>query len=227
MRLRLWHRRKPQQTVSSTAPHDYQLWYYNSLIWDSTTWEGVKALKSPMDMWNYQEIIYERRPTLVIEFGTRFGGGTLYFASVLRKIPGARRVLTVDVDRDTIDPKVFDEPLVEVMTSSSNAPEVAARIRALREEYPGPVFAILDSNHSRAHVFSELLLLRPILRKDDYVIVEDSNLNGHPVVPNFGPGPFEAIEEYMTLYPDEFQRDTKVEKKFGFTFAPNGFLIRR
>src|ERR1700751_1106084 len=52
----------------------YHIWYYRKGIWDTTTWIGVKTLKSPSDMWNYQEILTLLQPSLVIEFGTRFGG---------------------------------------------------------------------------------------------------------------------------------------------------------
>jgi cephalosporin hydroxylase len=77
------------------------------------------------------------------------------------------------------------------------------------------------------HVHAELMLLRPITRAGDYVVVEDSNINGHPVLPGWGPGPYEAVERYMSEYPDDYRRDLPRERKFGFTFAPNGFLVRR
>jgi cephalosporin hydroxylase len=57
-----------------------------------------------------------------------------------------------------------------------------------------------------------------------YLIVEDTNVNGHPVVPHWGPGPMEAVEAYLaegapvTIDP---QRE-----KFLFTFNPRGFLSR-
>jgi cephalosporin hydroxylase len=97
----------------------------------------------------------------------------------------------------------------------------------LRTERPGPVFAILDSDHRMDHVLGEMLLLRPLLLPGDYLIVEDSNINGHPVLPDWGPGPFEAAAEYFARFPSDYERDTAREHKFSFTFATNGFLIRR
>ena len=61
----------------------------------------------------------------------------------------------------------------------------------------------------------------------DYLVVEDSNLNGHPVVPDYGPGPFEAVEQFLAAHPGSYQPDEAREAKFGFTFAPGGFLVRR
>ena len=65
------------------------------------------------------------------------------------------------------------------------------------------------------------------LKPLDYLIVEDSNINGHPVYPEFGAGPMEAILAYQKKYPDDYNSDTEKEEKFGFTFAPSGFLIRK
>ncbi|WP_285161990.1 CmcI family methyltransferase, partial [Mycobacterium tuberculosis] len=50
--------------------------------------------------------------------------------------------------------------------------------------------------------------------------------NGHPVLPGFGPGPYEAIEAYEDEFPNDYKHDAERENKFGWTSAPNGFLIR-
>jgi hypothetical protein len=76
------------------------------------------------------------------------------------------------------------------------------------------------------HVLDEMKLLRPLLSAGDYLIVEDSTLNGHPVLPGWGPGPYEAIEAYEHEFPNDYTHDVARENKFGWTFAPNGFLIR-
>ena len=36
----------------------------------------------------------------------------------------------------------------------------------------------------------------------------------------------EAIEEFCAANPSAFERDTAREQKFGFTFAPRGYLIK-
>jgi|SRR5579862_316750 len=205
----------------------YHLWYYRNRVWDTTTWIGVKTLKSPSDMWNYQEILSNLKPSLVIEFGTRFGGSALFFAGVMRQIGRRFRVISVDIDAETVSEQTKREPDIELITKSSIDPMVAQRISALRSEYPGAAFAILDSDHSKAHVLEEMKLLRPLLLSGDYLVVEDSNINGHPVYASSGPGPFEAMEEYFRQYPEDYKRDVVREAKFGFTFATKGFLIRR
>jgi cephalosporin hydroxylase len=205
----------------------YHLWYYRKRVWDTTTWVGVKTLKSPSDMWNYQEILYSLKPSLVIEFGTRFGGSALFFAAVMRQIGNRFKLLSVDIDAETVSKQTRQDPNIELLTMSSLDPRVGQRIANLRSEYPGPVFVILDSDHSKDHVLAEMKTLRPFLVSGDYLIVEDSSVNGHPVYPSHGPGPFEAMNEYFQQHPEDYRYDAAREAKFGFTFATGGFLIRR
>jgi cephalosporin hydroxylase len=178
-------------------------------------------------MWNYQEIMAELKPALVVELGTRFGGAALFFALLGRAINPRLRVLSVDVSHEDVADRVREEPAIELLTASSVDPLTAARIAALRLELPGPAFFILDSDHSAPHVLAELELLRPLVTAGDYVVVEDGNINGNPVLPGWGPGPSEAIAEYLRRYPGDYRQDSAREQRFGFTFAPGGFLCRQ
>lgn len=205
----------------------YHLWYYNSLVWHTTSWAGVTTLKSPSDMWNYQEIIFNLKPSLVIEFGTCCGGSALFFSSILRQIGHKYKVVSVDISHEFVSPSVREDSNIELVLSSSTSPRVAEIITELKQDFTGSIFAILDSDHRKEHVLNEMLLLRPLLKSGDYLVVEDGNINGHPVLPGWGEGPYEALQEYFTRYPDDYERDYAREQKFGFTFATAGFLIRR
>ena len=136
------------------------------------------------------------------------------------------RVLSVDIDHRPLDPRARRDPDITFVESSSAASSVADLITGLKAELPGRIFAILDSDHTMNHVLAEMKLLRPLLSSGDYLLVEDSCVNGHPVLPGWGPGPYEAIEAYEREFPDDYTRDVAREEKFGFTFAPKGFLIR-
>ena len=206
---------------------NYLRWYFDSLVWTKTSFSGVPCLKSVSDMWNYQEIITALRPTLIVEFGVHKGGSSLFFATVSGLINPQSQVLCVDVDLSTVDAGVREHSRIRWMESNSVDRAVERTIRELREQILGPMFVVVDSDHSQKHVTAELELLRHVTVPGDYVVVEDSILNGHPVWPAWGGGPWEAIEEYTTRYPDDYLRDAEREEKFGFTFAPRGFLIRR
>ena len=218
------HNPGPDEKKITEAYHE---WYYNTEIWKATTFMGVLCQKSVSDMWNYQEIIFELKPSLVLEFGTCSGGSALFFSTVLQCVNRKSKVLSIDVDHLEVSPLVRKNSHIELLNCSTLDPLVSERIRALRKKYSGPVFTILDSDHHKAHVLAEMELLRPLLKKGDYLIVEDSNINGHPVLPEFGEGPMEAILEYLQKYPQDYQWDAKRENKFGFTFAPRGFFIRQ
>jgi cephalosporin hydroxylase len=205
----------------------YHRWYYDTEVWETVEFLGVPSLKSVADMWNYQEILSMLNPALVVEFGTRFGGAALYFSVVGRALNPALRVISVDISHVDVHPRVRTEPSIHLMTCSSTDPGMAANLLAYRAAMPGPAFFILDSDHRKAHVLAEMELLRQVTKPGDYLVVEDGNINGNPVLPGWGEGPYEAVAAYREKYPDDYAHDAERESKFGFTFAPGGFLIRR
>ena len=58
-----------------------------------------------------------------------------------------------------------------------------------------------------------------------YIVVEDTFLNGHPSHKDFGPGPMEAIEHFLSCN-DSFIIDRKWERLL-FTLNRRGFLKRK
>ncbi len=83
---------------------------------------------------------------------------------------------------------------------------------------------ILDSDHSRDHVAKELELYADLVTPDSYLVVEDTNVNGHPVNRTHGPGPMEALDRFLASRND-FYRDRNRER-YLMTFNPKGFLRR-
>ncbi len=84
---------------------------------------------------------------------------------------------------------------------------------------------ILDSDHRREHVLRELELYSRFVTPGCYLVVEDTNINGHPVAPTFGPGPMEAVRDFLAST-DDFEVDHSREKLL-LTFNPSGYLRRR
>jgi cephalosporin hydroxylase len=211
----------------NSAPELYHIWFYDTHTYEKVNFQGVTMYKSLTDLWNYQEIIFRMKPKLIVEFGTHFGGSTLFFASMLKLFSVKGKVLTVDISGHHRVAQVDRNKMIEAMNCSSADPKVAERIRKLRKKYRGNIFVILDSDHAKDHVLAELEMLRSLLIPGDYVIVEDSNINGHPVLPGWGEGPYEAIVEYEKKYPNDYINDKEQELKYGFTWAPKGYLVRQ
>jgi cephalosporin hydroxylase len=207
-----------------SAGTDYFRWYYDTEVWKRQHYRGVRILKAPTDLWNYQEIFAEHRIQWVVETGTLHGGSALYFADLLHLAGAPGKVITIDVFHGVL--QVHRHPGIEFIRASSASEATAARVAAMLPTERGALFMILDSDHSKAHVLRELELLTPLLRRGDYLVVEDTCVNGHPVRTDFGPGPMEALEDFIAANPGRFIADRAREEKFGFTAAPSGYLIK-
>ncbi len=190
---------------------------------ESVNWMGVPALKCPLDLWIYQEILFERRPKLIIETGTRFGGTTLFLAH-LCDLLNHGTVVSIDIDTQNRPA----HPRITYLSGSSVDPSTVRQALQHRPNEANAVgsgmIVILDSDHSYDHVLAEMEAFAPHLNAGDYLVVEDTNLNGHPVLPEMGPGPHEAVEAFLARHP-EYHRD-HTREKFLLTFNPGGYLKR-
>jgi hypothetical protein len=73
--------------------------YYNSpaSTWLNTRWQGVSVEKNPLDLWIFQEIIYDTKPDVIVEAGTFRGGSALFMANMLDLL-GHGQVVTIDIE---------------------------------------------------------------------------------------------------------------------------------
>lgn len=188
--------------------------------YNNTRWLGTDIQKCPLDLFVFQEILYETRPDVLVETGTFKGGSALYFASLF-DLMNHGRVITVDIEDQPVKPK---HPRITYLLGSSTSDEILAKIHGLIA--PGEkVMVTLDSNHARDHVIKELNLYAPLVSAGCYLVVEDTHFNGHPILPKFGPGPMEAVSEFLATGGASFARDASREK-YLLTFNPGGFLRR-
>jgi cephalosporin hydroxylase len=185
--------------------------------WKDTTWLGVPTWKVPLDLWIYQELLHQLRPDLIVETGTAHGGSGLYLATLCQAL-GAGEVVSIDIGHWPDRPS---HQRLTYLTASSTDPEVVAQV-AERAKRARCVLVVLDSDHSRDHVLAELRAYAPLVTPGSYLVVEDTNVNGHPVFEAFGPGPMEAVQDFLKER-DDFEVDRSREKLL-FTFNPGGWL---
>jgi cephalosporin hydroxylase len=183
-------------------------------------YKGIETQKNPLDLWVFQEIVWETKPDLIVEFGTAAGGTTYFLADLLE---GTDRILSVDiVDRRATLQKNGRITYLGGDTLDENIQMV---IRDVAGYYHRRML-ILDDDHSKEHVLEELKRYSWLVTPGQYLIVEDTNISGHPVGEKNGNGPMEAVEEFLaTEQGKKFEVDRSREK-FLCTFNPGGYLRR-
>jgi cephalosporin hydroxylase len=200
--------------------HFHKLYYESEeKTWKNTFWLGVPAQKCPLDFWIYQEIIFEIKPDVIIECGTYGGGSALFLASICDLLDQGE-IITIDIKSMKGRP---EHKRITYLLGSTTSQEIVERVRDFIKN-KNRVMAILDSDHNKEHVLKELEIYSSFVTKDSYLIVEDTNINDHPVNSDFGPGPMEAVREFLEENKN-FMID-RLREKFYLTFNPNGYLRR-
>lgn len=202
-----------------TRQFDRAYYYAGEQTIFDTRWMGHQTLKYPTDMWMYQELISELRPAVVLETGTFRGGSALFLATVMDGLREGR-VISVDVSHADDLPR---HDRVSYLTGSSVDPAIIAAVKA-EIGAESRVLVILDSDHSRDHVLGEMEAYADLVPVGGYLVVEDTNVNGHPVWPDFGPGPMEAVDAFLARRSD-FEIDPYRERLLS-TANPRGYLRR-
>jgi cephalosporin hydroxylase len=202
-----------------------RLYHYDLIVstgnFGSTTWAGVPIWQNVLDLWTIQETMAEVRPNLVIETGTHRGGSALFYAQLM-DVLGGGRVLTIDIVKD----HDLDHPRVTFLHGSSTDPEVVEQVREAATDSGGPVMVILDGNHARDHVATELELYAPLVTPGSYLLSQDGIIDQMRLFRDSRPGPLDANRQFLSRHP-EFEHDKARNHRFNLTQHPLGWLRRR
>ncbi|NEP44442.1 MAG: hypothetical protein F6K35_36590 [Okeania sp. SIO2H7] len=189
-------------------------------IMQKTTYHGISTLKSPIDFWAYQEIIFETKPDVIIEIGNNCGGSTFALAHICDLI-GRGRVIGLDISHKKVPEHVRKHPRITFI--EGDACQSFEKVRKLisKEE---SVLVIEDSAHTFDNTLKVLRTYSTFIKTGDYFIVEDGICHhGLPVGPK--PGPYKAIEAFVNENSD-FEID-RGRESFLITWNPKGYLRRR
>lgn len=212
-------------------------------------WMGRPAIQLPNDAWAMQELIWKTRPDLIIETGIAHGGSLVFSASMLAMLDMAdaietgsyldprvskRKVLGLDIDiRDHNRTAIEAHPMasrIHMIEGSSISPEVIEQVQNISKDYER-ILICLDSNHTHAHVLSELEAYAPLTSVGSYCVVFDTVVEDMPkeffLDRPWGPGdnPKTAVHQYLQTTKD-FIIDKDIQNKLVITVAPDGFLRR-
>jgi len=197
------------------------LFFYDLNTITPNTWMGRRIQKNPLDLFIYAEIAYEVKPNIVIETGSLEGGSAMFWADMMKLIHGneSGKVISIDVNR----PKETDRNII-FLTGGSLSTDIIPALNELIKPDDN-VIVNLDSLHDMNHVYHEMIIYHNFVTSGSYMIVEDGIINGHPTHPEYGPGPYEACELFLSEHP-EFEVDYSRERLI-VTANPTGYLKRK
>ena len=188
-----------------------------------TSYKGVHVCKNPMDSWIFQEIIYERKPTVIIEIGNQVGGSTMMLSDYLfgSDIEDAKTVIGVDIDRSKLSEKARNYSGIKWVDGDACESEIFEKIKGMIDPQDR-VMVIDDASHEYEPTLKLLRTFGNLVTKGQYYIVEDTLIGAYM------PFAKESIKAHKSV--EKFMSETKVFKidkyreKWFITLNPNGYL---
>jgi len=198
----------------------------------SFDWLGVPIIQLPTDLVAFQEIVYSTKPSVIIECGVARGGSLIFWASMQQISDITPKVIGIDIRINphttaAIESSSYKSNIQLLERDSINA-ETLKLVESLLSAQDR-VMVVLDSNHTHDHVLKELELYASLVTLGCFLVVLDTIIEELPKVTarEWGPGnsPQTAVLQYMRSN-DNFVNFNDLEKKIGFTVAPQGYWQR-
>ncbi|MDC3183846.1 cephalosporin hydroxylase family protein [Prochlorococcus sp. AH-716-B20] len=150
-------------------------------------WLGFKIIQFPEDIQNLQQIIFNEKPSCIIETGLAHGGSAILAASILNLVHLTSskdnalvpKVHCIELEvlqktKEAIEKHFFSKMINIYQGSSINKNIYKALLSNLREgENP---LVILDSCHTTEHVLGELMLYSRLTPSGGSLIVCDTSV---------------------------------------------------
>lgn len=200
------------------------------------SWFGRPIIQLPEDMIRIQEVIYRVKPDVIIETGIAHGGSLIFYASIFKAI-GKGRVIGIDIEIRPHNLKAIQEhelfPLITLIEGSSIDPAIVDQVKSLI--HPNEtVLVILDSNHTREHVLTELEAYSPLVSVDSYIVATDGIMQDLHDVPRGqkewkSDNPSVAAKEFWEKHPEFVMEQphwsfNKSDLENNITHWPNAYL---
>lgn len=192
--------------------------FFQTTGWHHTHWFGHPVSRAPTDLVAYQEILTRVRPDVIISTDNgEHGGLPGYLARVCDSLDHGRVIV---VGPSPAPPESHDR--ITWVRGQAQAPKVVDKVLGLVRAERALVFIGRNSRQAVARTFKAYEHLVPV---GSYIVLEDTVVNGNPVLVEHGPGPMDAQRALLRTHHD-FVVDPGPER-FGLTFNPGGYLLRR
>jgi cephalosporin hydroxylase len=212
-------------------------------------WLGRPIIQYPEDMVAIQEIIWNIKPTLIIETGIAHGGSLILSASMLAILDycdavesnktinpsdSKRKVVGIDIEiRQHNRAAIEGHPMgskIEMIEGSSTDQGVVNQVIKIAKDHSS-VLLLLDSNHTHEHVLGELNAYADLVSVGSYCVVFDTFVEDMPAGYfadrpwDKGNSPRTAVIEFLKDH-TEFVVDESIQNKLLITVAPGGYMKR-
>ena len=156
-----------------------KIWIHNG--WEnkyvySFSWLGRPIIQLPDDMVRAQELIWNIKPTVIIETGIAHGGSLIFYASLLKLINNGGIVIGIDIDVRDHNKKAIKKhdmyKSINLIEGSSIDLEIFEQVKS-QVKKDDIVLVFLDSCHTKNHVLQELALYSDLVTAGSYIVVTD------------------------------------------------------
>ena len=188
-------------------------------------YKGRLALKCPMDLAIYAELLQDLRPRSIIEFGSYEGGSAMWLADQVAAFGLDATVYSFDIK------PVTDAPYPGVVFGFCDTARIRDSIDdAFMRALPRPLLLIEDASHIYGNVLNSMEFFHEHAVAGDYLIVEDGMISIAQAedLHGYDGGPFQAIHTFLREHPGLYAIDRARCDRFGLnvTWNPDGYIRR-
>lgn len=189
----------------------------------------LKFLQCLTDIeFNFAKVTEAFQPTIVIDFGTGYGGSAIFYYECLSKYCEPK-ILSIDSSPDDLNSaQAFHERYKtkeKIKFINKHSLECLKDVKDFITEHRGDGRAMLvfDDNHSYQHTYNELKLFAPILNKGDVLWMQDTWTQDEF---KFSTSPLLSVYRFLKENPD-FTMDYNLLKQMQLPFNfMHGILIK-
>ena len=213
----------PGRTWRTAIPPRLHISLTNGAI--NYTYRGIRMIKNPIDLALYQKLLFELKPRTVIEIGSKDGGTACWFGDHMNLFGLRGMVVSIDINPPN-RPYCCPENVTFLRGDEASLGAMLFKFDCL----PHPWLVINDASHSAPAMLRCFNFLHRLLKKDDYLIVEDGFLTeaGLDWDGERKGGPGLAIARFLETWPSLYAVDARYCDHFGknVTANPNGYIKR-